>query len=537
MPRRIEYKICDLIKDDNLLEIVEILENNNVTLEERAYAAHYAGSTGKFDSLKILIEHEPSLDVNNTYYNLETFLFASVNHINIVEYLLNAGANVHINKEARSLFSVPYSGTALHHACEGADKNIEVVKKLLAAGANINERMNGASGATPLLVTVTNNDCSKLVQCLLEQGADANIKLAFPFWGNALDCAIQRKNIKLIKMLIKVTDLNRWYLQLIHDNQMDTTILTIIDEEIVLRKLQKKLNSLLFSTRETIISFFEDVIDVSDDNSLETNYNAFSSLDAIALKLLQLITNYNPGNNEHRKERRDALIKYIENIYQQFSYNISELYVENIELIKQELFQICEKFTLEIEINHAENSWLQPFGKQSTFASSMRHFLLGNHGYNSKPTMINLEDDLTRFNFLIGKLKLPSQWSIQFKNHIQLQVKPLHSDIEFTEVSNTPKNEVIRILAFQVANLQTKLKNDLNFKEAIVELKKYVEQAINDLPNTGFTLFESSPIHALNKFLIIEIDPLLTYQQIHYNENLPLLPMSTYYINDDNNSL
>ena len=88
--------------------------------------------------------------------------------VHIVDYLLEAGANVEHKRENGE--------TALHLACRGG--GTDVATKLLRAGADVNVRTE--NGDTPLAMALKEERINS-VKFLIDAGADVNILGDFEF--------------------------------------------------------------------------------------------------------------------------------------------------------------------------------------------------------------------------------------------------------------------------------------------------------------------------------------------------------------------
>lgn len=148
------------------------------------------------------------VDTNKEYetgYRLytKTLLIQAVeeNNIELVSYLIKNGAKVNM-KDCNGL-------TALHYAVYANDhdqkEKLEIAKILIKAGANINQYALSESycmRGTPLMITINsvNLDKKQMVQLLLDNGADINIKDEFTD-ETALDIAYQANNIEIMQLL------------------------------------------------------------------------------------------------------------------------------------------------------------------------------------------------------------------------------------------------------------------------------------------------------------------------------------------------
>ncbi len=196
-----------------------------------------AAGENKFELLKYLIENL-KIDIEDVEYNPETKKddgwnalqwAASKGHLNIVEYLLEKGADINaktgsngntaliiaiLSKEDQTAkllimnnanvnIQNNIGGTALHCSVNRFDYKIEIIKRLLEKGANPNLRTTGGreKGWTPLMFAATIGEGIELVKLLIEKGADINVTSKS---GNSpLLNATKNNNTKLAIWLIE----------------------------------------------------------------------------------------------------------------------------------------------------------------------------------------------------------------------------------------------------------------------------------------------------------------------------------------------
>jgi ankyrin repeat protein len=107
-----------------------------------------------------------------------------------------------------------YDCTPLHYACR--EKNLDIIKVLLANGANVNSK-NRYSTFYPIfdvLTSMVKKDSFQIVKLLIDKGVD--IDAVDSFGNTALHYAVEKENLDLIELIIKSgCDVNK---TLRHDN-------------------------------------------------------------------------------------------------------------------------------------------------------------------------------------------------------------------------------------------------------------------------------------------------------------------------------
>ncbi|CAG9854488.1 unnamed protein product [Phyllotreta striolata] len=115
-----------------------------------------ACENGNLDQVTRLIEENPKL-INSTDKDKYTPLHRACysNHVNIVEYLLEKGANIAAETEM--------SWQPLHSCCQW--NNVKCAAALIRHGADVNAKSDG--GQTPLHIAATHGASYEMVQMLL----------------------------------------------------------------------------------------------------------------------------------------------------------------------------------------------------------------------------------------------------------------------------------------------------------------------------------------------------------------------------------
>ena len=154
-------------------------------------ALYMATNGNDMETIRLLVD--AGLDVNAPDMTGQTPLMnaASNQNLTAVKLLLAKGANVNAVTRppgSRTVIGTPGLGkfTALGLACAFAPTDAEVVKTLLAAGADVNA-LDGR-GMTPLmLATATDHQDPEVIRALIAKGTD--LKLKDVNGDNALDWA------------------------------------------------------------------------------------------------------------------------------------------------------------------------------------------------------------------------------------------------------------------------------------------------------------------------------------------------------------
>ncbi|TWT55747.1 Ankyrin repeats (3 copies) [Thalassoglobus neptunius] len=180
------------VVDYFLKEIPHLAEGTNGT----GVALNLAAREGWTEIVDLHLKKDP-LSVFQRGWIGDTPLHwpAHNNHGEIVQKLIAAGADI----EADEINC--YGGKPLHWASEHAP---ESVRRLLAAGANVNSRNikedSDFFGVTPLIMNATQrDDCDEVTQLLLQAGADPSLIDAQG--KTALDHARERGLAKITKVL------------------------------------------------------------------------------------------------------------------------------------------------------------------------------------------------------------------------------------------------------------------------------------------------------------------------------------------------
>ena len=120
--------------------------------------------------------------------------YSSKNQLDKVKKFLKNGGDVNLLGE--------YDSTPLHYACR--EGHIEIVKLLLKSGADVN-RKNRYSTIYPIFDVLASSKVKEffpIVKLLIDYGA--NIDVVDSFGNTILHYAVEKKIVKLIKLLIEL---------------------------------------------------------------------------------------------------------------------------------------------------------------------------------------------------------------------------------------------------------------------------------------------------------------------------------------------
>ncbi len=165
------------------LEIVKYLIDNDADVNGVGTENYTALAIAKnLKMVKLLVDNGANVNLINMY---KPALISAVesNNIEIVEYLLNKGADVNIKVDNNySAISYP--------------NNIEIVKILVSKGADVN--FKNSYNSTPLMWATNKGDLA-IVKYLINNGADINLQN--DDGSKAIDIAIANGHKKIVKYL------------------------------------------------------------------------------------------------------------------------------------------------------------------------------------------------------------------------------------------------------------------------------------------------------------------------------------------------
>jgi ankyrin repeat protein len=205
--------------DKGSMELVQMLLNHGANVNAPPHgnygktALQSATDKGSMELVQILLDHGADIHAPGTLqYGTALQLAAQAGHVEVVKLLLystkirdsQANASDHYSTSGNALNN--WQSALLPAAAKGG--LFEIVRLLLAEGADINTVPLGTHYATALQEAVSQKDLNT-VSLLLRHHADPNIPgpvWAYPFggWrtGTALQTAVKTKSLELIRTLI-----------------------------------------------------------------------------------------------------------------------------------------------------------------------------------------------------------------------------------------------------------------------------------------------------------------------------------------------
>jgi len=166
--------MIDFVQNNNMEELQNYMKKNNIKLTDLK---------GEYNNMGIC------------YYELLNRALWNENE-NIIKYLIDCGSDINMPgvKDKSPLHLQLYISQILKDG-----KDVELVKKLIKWGADINKVVDGE---TPLIKAVKMNHL-ELVQFMVENGADINKKILNNDGDTALGAAIYSKNLEIVKYLVE----------------------------------------------------------------------------------------------------------------------------------------------------------------------------------------------------------------------------------------------------------------------------------------------------------------------------------------------
>ena len=192
---------CSYNENDRVIDL--LLEKGVIffmAIEKEFNPLHWAASNGNLKMMKILLESSElgNVDINclNNYDNTPLNLACQKNHLDVVKYLIQRGANV--------LTVGVFGFIPLHWAAENG--SVQIAQELfIAAAAVIDINTKDKKGATPLHVACEYNRL-EMVKWLLKRGADPTI--IDELNGTPLHWAARDGNLKIVQTLFTLSSIS-----------------------------------------------------------------------------------------------------------------------------------------------------------------------------------------------------------------------------------------------------------------------------------------------------------------------------------------
>lgn len=151
------------VDHNDIVTVKKLLNKENINIQDKYGQSllFLAAYDGHIDLVELLINEGANLDTK-TEYGSTALMAASIhNNSDVVSFLINSGANLDIqnNKGETALYVAAY---------EGQLKNIEL---LIAKNANMDIKDN--IGVTPLIISLLNRE-ENIAKLLIQKGAGIN---------------------------------------------------------------------------------------------------------------------------------------------------------------------------------------------------------------------------------------------------------------------------------------------------------------------------------------------------------------------------
>ncbi|KAJ3108888.1 hypothetical protein HDU96_007392 [Phlyctochytrium bullatum] len=188
--------------------IVDILNHPQHELATDSSPLHIAASRGDYECVRLLVDAFANLEVYDSSQNPALVWACRNGHLDIVRLLIDSGASVNrgLSPEPTHPPFLPVS--ALYAVMDGPNEQVDVVKTLLEAGADVNWR-----GADPNVINyndpdpitaihqAVSNRRPEVLKLLLEFGADMD-DIDDPFGSTPVIKAASRGDYECVRVLV-----------------------------------------------------------------------------------------------------------------------------------------------------------------------------------------------------------------------------------------------------------------------------------------------------------------------------------------------
>lgn len=179
--------------------LIELLLNHGARVNEKIGTFKFSplhratiGIRGRAcrDICEFLIAHGADFNVEDKLGNTPLHSAATLKHNDVVELLLDCGANVNALNLARR--SALFEASRIHRQ--------QIVESLLSRGAEVNLTDN--QGFTPLLCAFQQSGGDEIVRILVAYGANVNVRFPQGAKSSPLLIAVGQKNKNIVELLL-----------------------------------------------------------------------------------------------------------------------------------------------------------------------------------------------------------------------------------------------------------------------------------------------------------------------------------------------
>ncbi len=169
-----EQRLIEAVKNNNYTKIVRLFNIQNINQEIKDKALIEASIKGNLNIVNFLLKKGANIHANN---DLAIIKASEYGHLNIVEFLVENGANIHANNDS-VLMTAAYRG------------HLNIVKYLVSFEIN-NDSINSAFN-----VSIIQNK-PEIAKILFKHGADINLEN-----NSFLENAVMFENSETVKLLL-----------------------------------------------------------------------------------------------------------------------------------------------------------------------------------------------------------------------------------------------------------------------------------------------------------------------------------------------
>ena len=196
--------------------------------------------------VKLLIDH---IDINHRFRSERTILMIAIIcdefPLDIIEYIIKAGADVQLKDK--------FNATALHYLTECTTNVVDVMRLLIANGADVNAINTRDHGNSPLMMAIEhirNNSVFDAVKLLILAGADVNHKNSQGQTALSVACHKHTLYKHMSNVILRLIDAGA---VIEHEYNVSSKILMVVLND--LRQTQNKLFNTKKDFSNTIVAF------------------------------------------------------------------------------------------------------------------------------------------------------------------------------------------------------------------------------------------------------------------------------------------